>query len=250
MDVLAIIHGESVRSGVFGDVVRSRGHALEEWSLAWGTPLPRPLDSYGAVLVFGGAMHADQDSITPGCGRRTSSCNGYSTCTCLSSESASARNCSRRRRMRGPPRRRGRGRLVRGRAHRCGRGRSTPRPHAADVRRVPVALLRPRRAGGRDRVGEEQAVHAGVPTRRERLGCPVPPRGDAPAGAELGRRGRDRRSTPRNCSPKRATASNRGTRWAVISATASSTQPSESALPPRGGVVQRFSTGARRGATL
>ena len=65
MDVLAIIHGESVRSGVFGDVVRARGHALEEWSLAWGAPLPRPLDAYGAVLVFGGAMHADQDQHHP-----------------------------------------------------------------------------------------------------------------------------------------------------------------------------------------
>jgi GMP synthase (glutamine-hydrolysing) len=65
MDVLAVIHGESVRSGVFGDVVRARGHTLEEWSLAWGTPLPRPLDAYGAVLVFGGAMHADQDQHHP-----------------------------------------------------------------------------------------------------------------------------------------------------------------------------------------
>jgi GMP synthase (glutamine-hydrolysing) len=65
VDVLAVIHGESVRSGVFGDVVRERGHGLEEWSLAWETPLPRPLDAYGAVLVFGGAMHADQDEHHP-----------------------------------------------------------------------------------------------------------------------------------------------------------------------------------------
>lgn len=65
MDVLAVIHGESVRSGVFGDVVRARGHGLEEWSLAWGTPLPRPVDAYGAVLIFGGAMHADQDQHHP-----------------------------------------------------------------------------------------------------------------------------------------------------------------------------------------
>jgi GMP synthase (glutamine-hydrolysing) len=50
---------------VFADVVEARGHRLEEWSLAWGTPLPRPLDSYGAVLVFGGAMHADQDRHHP-----------------------------------------------------------------------------------------------------------------------------------------------------------------------------------------
>ena len=65
MDVLAVIHGESVRSGVFGDVVAERGHRLEEWSLAWDTPLPRPLDAYGAVLVFGGAMHADQAQHHP-----------------------------------------------------------------------------------------------------------------------------------------------------------------------------------------
>jgi GMP synthase (glutamine-hydrolysing) len=65
MDVLAVIHGDKVRAGVFGDVVAARGHRLEEWSLAWDTPLPRPLDAYGAVLVFGGAMHADQDRHHP-----------------------------------------------------------------------------------------------------------------------------------------------------------------------------------------
>ncbi len=65
MDVLAVIHGETVRAGVFGDAVKERGHRLEEWSLAWGTSLPRPLDAYGAVLVFGGAMHADQEGHHP-----------------------------------------------------------------------------------------------------------------------------------------------------------------------------------------
>jgi GMP synthase (glutamine-hydrolysing) len=65
VDVLGVIHGARVRAGVFGDVVAARGHRLEEWSLAWGTPIPRPLDAYGAVLVFGGAMHADQDRHHP-----------------------------------------------------------------------------------------------------------------------------------------------------------------------------------------
>jgi GMP synthase (glutamine-hydrolysing) len=65
MDVLSVIHGEKVRAGVFGDAIVSRGHRVEEWSLAWGTPLPRPLDAYGAVLVFGGAMHADQEGHHP-----------------------------------------------------------------------------------------------------------------------------------------------------------------------------------------
>jgi GMP synthase (glutamine-hydrolysing) len=65
VDVLAVIHGDRVRAGVFGDVVQERGHRLDEWSLAWETPLAQPLDSYGAVLVFGGAMHADQDDRHP-----------------------------------------------------------------------------------------------------------------------------------------------------------------------------------------
>jgi len=65
VNVLAVIHGDKVRSGVFGDAVAAAGHRLEEWSLAWDTPLPRPLDDYGAVLVFGGAMHADQDDMHP-----------------------------------------------------------------------------------------------------------------------------------------------------------------------------------------
>jgi GMP synthase (glutamine-hydrolysing) len=63
--VLAVIHGEKVRAGVFADVLRGRGHELEEWSLAWGTPPPRPLDAYGAVVILGGAMHADQDDRHP-----------------------------------------------------------------------------------------------------------------------------------------------------------------------------------------
>ncbi len=63
--MLAVIHGATVRAGIFGDVVAERGHRLEEWSLAWGTPPPRPIDDYGAVLVFGGSMHADQDEHHP-----------------------------------------------------------------------------------------------------------------------------------------------------------------------------------------
>jgi len=65
MDVLGVIHGDDCRSGTFGEVALERGHRLDEWSLAWGTPIPEPLDSYGAVMVFGGAMHADQDEHHP-----------------------------------------------------------------------------------------------------------------------------------------------------------------------------------------
>lgn len=65
MDVLALVHGEHARSELYGDTVREHGHRLDEWSLAWGTPLPLPLDAYHAVFVLGGAVHADQDDRHP-----------------------------------------------------------------------------------------------------------------------------------------------------------------------------------------
>jgi GMP synthase (glutamine-hydrolysing) len=65
MDVLAVIHGSEVRSGVFADAAAERGDRIEEWSIASASPPPRPLDHYGAVVVFGGSMHADQDHLHP-----------------------------------------------------------------------------------------------------------------------------------------------------------------------------------------
>ncbi len=65
MRVLSIVHGDEARTELFAPYVRGEGHELEEWSLAWATPIPRPLDAYDAVLVFGGAMHADQDDRHP-----------------------------------------------------------------------------------------------------------------------------------------------------------------------------------------
>lgn len=65
MKVLALTHGVNVPPGVFADVVEEQGHRLEEWSLISGAQPPRPLDEYGAVLVFGGSMHADQEHLHP-----------------------------------------------------------------------------------------------------------------------------------------------------------------------------------------
>jgi len=62
---LSIVHGSEARTELFAPVVEARGHVLEEWSFAWRTPPPRPIDDYGAVMVFGGAMHADQDDQHP-----------------------------------------------------------------------------------------------------------------------------------------------------------------------------------------
>jgi GMP synthase (glutamine-hydrolysing) len=64
MDVLSIVHGEGARACLFAEVIRGHGHHLDEWSLAWGKA-PKPLDAYDAVIVFGGAMHADQDDHHP-----------------------------------------------------------------------------------------------------------------------------------------------------------------------------------------
>lgn len=65
MNVLGVVHGSDVRSGIFAGAARERGHEIEEWSLAWGVPPPRPIDDYSAVILFGGAMHADQDHHHP-----------------------------------------------------------------------------------------------------------------------------------------------------------------------------------------
>jgi GMP synthase-like glutamine amidotransferase len=65
MDVLALIHGDDARSGIFGEVAEERGHRLDEWSLAWGTPPRQPVDAYDALFVFGGAMHVDQEHHHP-----------------------------------------------------------------------------------------------------------------------------------------------------------------------------------------
>lgn len=61
MHVLSVIHGTDARTELFGPVIAGAGHHLDEWSFGWGTPPPQPADTYDCVLVFGGAMHPDQD---------------------------------------------------------------------------------------------------------------------------------------------------------------------------------------------
>ncbi|MDX6479817.1 MAG: hypothetical protein QOG85_327 [Gaiellaceae bacterium] len=57
MDVLSVVHGEDARTELFGPVVAAAGHRLVEWSFASGGTPP----AADAVLVFGGAIHPDQD---------------------------------------------------------------------------------------------------------------------------------------------------------------------------------------------
>ena len=93
MEILSIIHGEAVRAGVFADVVAERGHRLEEWSLAWGTPI-----AAAARRVRCRARLRRRDARRPGPaspvasrGER-SSWNGSSTCARPCSASASVRS--------------------------------------------------------------------------------------------------------------------------------------------------------------
>jgi GMP synthase (glutamine-hydrolysing) len=58
MNVLSVVHGEDARTELFGPVIASAGHRLDEWSFSSGGP---PAESYDAVMVFGGAIHPDQD---------------------------------------------------------------------------------------------------------------------------------------------------------------------------------------------
>ena len=57
MDVLSVVHGEDARTELFGPVIAATGHRLLEWSFASGGAPP----AADAVLVFGGAIHPDQD---------------------------------------------------------------------------------------------------------------------------------------------------------------------------------------------
>ena len=60
MRVLSVTHGPSVPGGVFDEVAEAAGHDLERWVVPLGGA-PQPPASYGAVMVFGGSMHPDQD---------------------------------------------------------------------------------------------------------------------------------------------------------------------------------------------
>ena len=62
MKVLALTHGPSVGAGGFGDAVRDAGHELAVWPVSLGAEAPAGAD---AILVFGGAMHPDQEERHP-----------------------------------------------------------------------------------------------------------------------------------------------------------------------------------------
>ena len=60
MRVLSVTHGPTVPGGVFDEAVEAGGHTLERWVAPDGGTPDEPAN-YGAVMVFGGSMHPDQD---------------------------------------------------------------------------------------------------------------------------------------------------------------------------------------------
>jgi GMP synthase (glutamine-hydrolysing) len=62
MRALAIVHQRDAGPGVFADAFRAEGVELEHWYRGESDQPPGELGDYGAVLTFGGAMHADQES--------------------------------------------------------------------------------------------------------------------------------------------------------------------------------------------
>ena len=64
MRVLSVTHGPTVGGGVFDELVEAEGHRLDRWSVPLGGRPDEP-DAYDAVLVFGGAMHPDEDEGHP-----------------------------------------------------------------------------------------------------------------------------------------------------------------------------------------
>jgi GMP synthase (glutamine-hydrolysing) len=59
---LAIVHQRDAGPGVFAHAVGAAGADLETWLVADEPSPPSDLRDYAAVLTFGGAMHADQES--------------------------------------------------------------------------------------------------------------------------------------------------------------------------------------------
>ena len=67
MRVLSIVHeaGPTGGGGIFERAVPERGHRLDRWVAADGEAPPGDPPDWEAVMVFGGAMHPDQDAEHP-----------------------------------------------------------------------------------------------------------------------------------------------------------------------------------------
>jgi GMP synthase-like glutamine amidotransferase len=62
MRIVSVVHGSEARTELFAPAIAAAGHELEEWSFP---DRGAPPAGYDAALVFGGAMHADQERAHP-----------------------------------------------------------------------------------------------------------------------------------------------------------------------------------------
>jgi GMP synthase (glutamine-hydrolysing) len=62
---LAIVHQRDAGPGVFGEAVRAVGGAVAEWHISEASDPPGDPAGFDAVMVFGGAMHVDQEESHP-----------------------------------------------------------------------------------------------------------------------------------------------------------------------------------------
>lgn len=67
MRVLSVVHDPAVTGGggLFERIVVERGDHLDRWVVANGDAAPGDPSHWDAVMVFGGAMHPDQDAEHP-----------------------------------------------------------------------------------------------------------------------------------------------------------------------------------------
>ena len=133
MNVLSVIHGTDARTELFAPRRERRDTGSTSGASRWGTPPPRPLEAYDAVLVFGGAMHADQDDApSVAARRRRSGCeNLLERHTPVLGVCLGVQLLARAAGAWVGPAAGARDRLVRRRADRRGRRRSRPRRAAA-----------------------------------------------------------------------------------------------------------------------
>ena len=65
MRVLAIVHQRDAGPGVFAEAVAAAAGTLDIWLPAETDAPPAAAEGYDAVMVFGGAMHVDQEAEHP-----------------------------------------------------------------------------------------------------------------------------------------------------------------------------------------
>ena len=74
MRVLSVVHDGAVTGGggIFERAVVERGDELDRWVVANGEAAPGDPGAWDAVMIFGGAMHPDQDAEHPWLGDEVS----------------------------------------------------------------------------------------------------------------------------------------------------------------------------------